>query len=91
MASTTRFEFRISELNKAFIEKAASLQGESAGAFVRHAALQRAEQVFAEHDYVTTIPPDFFDELNAALETADPPTPALIAAIAQLDALVDRE
>jgi len=84
MSATARFEFRLSPADRARIERAAELAGEPPSAFVRAAAEDRADQVLRAHDAVTTVPPEFFDELIAALDAPARPNERLVAAGARL-------
>jgi uncharacterized protein (DUF1778 family) len=72
-----RFEFRIRPEAKQRIEHAAKLVHESASDFVRAAAERRAEEVLLEHDVVTIVPADFFEQLASALDQKPQPSPAL--------------
>ena len=65
-SASTRFEFRLRPETKKQIEHAAGLVHESASDFVRAAAASRAEQVLHDHDVVTTVPADFFDQIGSA-------------------------
>lgn len=80
MAATKRLEFRVSPRSKALIGRAAELVGEPITAFAREAAEDRAERVLREHDALTLVPPDFFDELLAALAAPASPNEALVHA-----------
>jgi uncharacterized protein (DUF1778 family) len=84
MPATARFELRITPEDRARIERAAELAGEPASAFVRTAAEQRAEQIIREHEAVTTVPAEFFDELMAALDAPARVNDRLAAAGARL-------
>lgn len=71
-ASTpSRFEFRVKADSKQRIEHAANLVNESTSDFVRAAAERRAEEVLLDHDVVTRVPADFFNQLIEALD--EPP------------------
>lgn len=79
-ASSNRFEFRIRPEAKRRIEHAAGLMNESASDFVRAAAERRADDVLREHDVVTVVPADFFDQLLSALDREPQANPALARA-----------
>lgn len=64
---TDRMEARVSPEERERIERAASVAGLSASAFMVGAAVERAEEVIAEAT-TTTVPADYFDELLAALD-----------------------
>ena len=68
MPTASRFEFRVRPEAKQRIEHAANLVHESASDFVRAAAERRADEVLREHDAVTVVPADYFDQLIAALD-----------------------
>jgi uncharacterized protein (DUF1778 family) len=74
---SARFEFRIRPEAKRRIEHAADLVQESVSDFARTAAERRAEEVLLEHDAITIVPTDFFDQLRAALDEDPRPSPAL--------------
>jgi uncharacterized protein (DUF1778 family) len=78
--TSTRFEFRLRPQAKKRIEHAARLVDESASDFVREAAERSAEQVLLEHDALTVVPAEFFDQLLSALEEKPKPSPALARA-----------
>jgi uncharacterized protein (DUF1778 family) len=75
--TSARFEFRIPPEAKRRIEHAAELVHESASDFARTAAVHRAETVLREHDAITIVPADYFDQLHAALDEKPRPSPAL--------------
>jgi uncharacterized protein (DUF1778 family) len=79
-SASNRFEFRIRPESKQRIEQAAKLVHESASDFVRAAAERRADEVLREHDVVTIVPADFFDQLLAALDHEPQPNPELARA-----------
>lgn len=64
---TDRMEARVSPEERRQIERAASVTGESASAFMVSAAVARANDVIAEA-ISTTVPADYFDKLLAALD-----------------------
>ena len=70
-SASKRFEFRVRPEAKERIEHAANLVRESTSDFVRTAVERRAEEVLNEHEVITHVPADFFDQLIAALE--EPP------------------
>ena len=69
MAATARLEFRVQPENKARLELAANLAHVPLSDFVRSAAEDRAEQVLREHEVLTRVPAEFFDDLYAALDS----------------------
>ena len=71
MSASTRFEFRVKPASKQRIEHAAQLVHESTSDFVRAAAEQRADEVLRDHEVITRVPADFFDQLITALD--EPP------------------
>ncbi|MGI8793117.1 MAG: DUF1778 domain-containing protein [Acidimicrobiales bacterium] len=68
---TDRMEARVSPDERERIERAASATGMSVSAFMVSAALDRAEEVNATAT-ATTVSADYFDDLLAALDLADP-------------------
>jgi uncharacterized protein (DUF1778 family) len=60
-------EARVSPEERRQIERAASVTGVSASAFMVSAAVERADEVIAEATS-TTVPAAYFDELLAALD-----------------------
>jgi uncharacterized protein (DUF1778 family) len=88
--ATARLDFRISPASKGRIDRAARLTGEPVTAFVRSAAEERAERVLREHEWTTTVPAEFFDDLMAALQEPPRPNSALAGAAARLSHAVDR-
>lgn len=78
--ATTRFEFRVQAESKQRIEHAANLVHESTSDFVRAAAERRADEVLREHDAVTVVPADYFDQLLRALDEPPRAHPALARA-----------
>lgn len=71
--ASARLEFRIRPDRKSEIERAAALVHEPVSEFARTAAEEKAERVLREHEATTTVPPEFFDDMLAALDT--PPSP----------------
>jgi uncharacterized protein (DUF1778 family) len=70
-AKTDRMETRVSPEERAHIERAASVAGLSASAFIVSAAVDRADDIIAAAT-TTTAPADYFDELLAALDSPAP-------------------
>jgi uncharacterized protein (DUF1778 family) len=68
---TERMEARVSPEERERIERAASVTGLSASAFMLSAAVDRADEVIAQAT-TTTVPADYFDALLAALDVAEP-------------------
>lgn len=78
--ASARLEVRVRPESKARIEHAAALADVPVSDFVRTAAEERAEEVMAEHDALTRVPADFFDDLLAALDAPSEPSDALARA-----------
>lgn len=74
-----RMEFRLRPDLKLRIERAAKLVDQPVSEFARSAAQERAESVLHEHEAVTVVPAEFFDELFDALDA----TPARSAELAE--------
>ena len=91
MAASARLEFRVAPDRKALIERAAELTGEPVTSFARTAAEERADRVLSEHEATTTVPPEFFDDVIAALDAPTEPNPRLVQAAARLRDTVIRE
>src|SRR6266849_7127314 len=66
-----RIEARLLPEERAAIDRAAAQEGVSRSTFVLVAAVEKAERLIAE-EATTRIPPSFFDDLLAALDTAAP-------------------
>lgn len=79
-SASTRFEFRLRPQAKERIEHAARLADESVSDFVREAAERSADAVLVEHDAVTIVPAEFFDQLLSALDEKPQPSAALTRA-----------
>ncbi len=77
-----RVEARLSPEQRDRIGRAAAFTGESTSTFIVSAAVQRAEDIIAEHSS-TVVPSDYFDELLAALDEAPEVSPRLAAAAKQ--------
>jgi uncharacterized protein (DUF1778 family) len=73
MAATDRIELRVDPEAKRLIERAAAEAGLSVSDFIRFAALEEADRRLRRSESVTTVSPEAFDALVAALD--DPPTP----------------
>lgn len=67
---TERVEARLSAEERDRIERAARFEGRSLSSFMVDAAVERADQVLADHT-VTVLPADYFDTLVAALDAPD--------------------
>jgi len=78
--ASARFEFRLRQQAKQRIEHAARLVDESASDFVREAAERSADAILVEHDAITIVPAEFFDQLISALEEKPNPSAALTRA-----------
>ena len=74
-----RVEARLSPEQRDRIGRAAAFTGESMSAFIVSAAVQRADDIIAEHSS-TVVPSDYFDKLLAALDEAPEASPRLAAA-----------
>lgn len=72
------------------IELAAELTGEPVTAFARTAAEERADRVLREHEAVTTVPAEFFDDMAAALDAPAEPNARLVRAAGRLAETVSR-
>jgi uncharacterized protein (DUF1778 family) len=72
-AASARLEFRVRPETKSLIERAAELSNEQVSEFARSAAEEKALRVISEHEVTTVVPPEFFNDLLAALD--GPPTP----------------
>lgn len=90
-AATARLEFRVTPTDRALIERAAHLTGEPVTAFARTAAEERAERVLREHEAITTVPAEFFDDLIAAFDEPAQVSPALADAAARLGETIVRD
>jgi uncharacterized protein (DUF1778 family) len=67
---TQRVEARVAPPERARIDKAAALEGQSVSAFMVMAATERADQVIAART-TTVVPADYFDRLVAAIDRTD--------------------
>jgi len=67
---TQRVEARIAPRDRARIDKAAALEGQSISTFLVTAAAEKANQVITART-TTTVPADYFDRLVAAIDRAD--------------------
>lgn len=67
---SARIEARVSPDERDRIERAASVAGMSASAFMVGAAVERAERMLLE-EMTTVVPARYFDELVAALDAPD--------------------
>ncbi len=82
---TQRVEARIAPRDRARIEKAAALEGQSISAFMVKAAAERADQVITART-TTVVPADYFDRMVAAIDRADrAPRLARAATLARKD------
>jgi len=90
MTASNRFEFRLRTDSKQRIEHAANLVHESTSDFVRAAAERRADEVLLEHEVVTIVPAEFFDQLLSALDEEPQPSPALARAGSRARRVVQR-
>ncbi|MFL5799138.1 MAG: DUF1778 domain-containing protein [Actinomycetota bacterium] len=67
---TERVEARLSPGQRARIDRAAALEGQSLSSFIVAAAEEKAEQVIAVRT-TTIVPAEYFDRLLAAIDEAD--------------------
>lgn len=74
---SARLEFRLRPDRKSLIERAADLVHEPVSEFARSAAEEKAQRVIDEYEATTTVPPEFFEDLLAALDAPAKPNPAL--------------
>lgn len=70
-AKAERLEARLSSAQRAQIEHAAALAGESVSSFVVLAAVERAESIVTDQTS-TVVPAAYFDALLCALDDPDP-------------------
>lgn len=66
-----RIESRVSPEARARIEQAAVMAGVSVSSFMVDAAVERADELIAQHT-TTIVPADYFDALLATLDEPDP-------------------
>ncbi len=67
---TKRVEARIAPRDRARIDRAAALEGQSISTFMVTAASEKADQVIAART-TTVVPADYFDRLVTAIDRAD--------------------
>jgi uncharacterized protein (DUF1778 family) len=67
---TERVEARLAPRDRARIDKAAALEGQSVSTFIVTAAAEKADQVIAART-TTLVPAAYFDRLVAAIDRAD--------------------
>jgi len=67
---TERIEARVAPRDRARIDKAAALEGQSVSAFMVTAAAEKADEVIAART-TSVVPTDYFDHLLAAIDRAD--------------------
>lgn len=67
---TERVEARVAPRDRARIDRAAALEGQSVSAFMVSAAAEKADQVIAART-TTVVPTDYFDRVIAAMDRAD--------------------
>jgi uncharacterized protein (DUF1778 family) len=78
--ASSRFEFRLRPDAKNRIERAAALVHETASDFARTATEERADHVLRDHDLITPVTDEFFEDLLAALDEPPAANPALRSA-----------
>lgn len=66
---TERIEARVAPRDRARIDRAAALEGQSVSAFMVTAAAEKADQVIAART-TTSVPADYFDQLLEAIDRA---------------------
>lgn len=84
VGATDRLEYRVSPEAKALIGRAAALVGLTPSNFARTAAEERAAEVVREHESVTYVPNEFFDEMLAWLDEPPVVDPKLVDAFVRL-------
>lgn len=89
MDATDRLELRLAPEQKAALTTAAGLMDTTVTDLVRDSALERANQVIAEHT-TTFVPVAYFHQLLAALDEPVPGNAALRHAMAAAADIVDR-
>lgn len=90
MPASSRLEFRLADDSKERLATAAELVGEPVSEFVRRAAEERANQVLREQrEWV--VPPDYFDQLLAALDEPPAPNERLAGAAQRASSIVRQE
>lgn len=67
---TERVEARVAPRDRARIDRAAALEGQSVSTFIVTAAAEKADQVIAART-TTMVPAAYFDRLVAAIDRAD--------------------
>lgn len=67
---TQRIEARVAPRDRARIDRAADLEGQSVSAFMVTAATEKAAHVIAART-TTVVPTEYFDRLVAAIDRAD--------------------
>lgn len=87
MARTDRIEARVAPERAERIRRAAELTHQSVSTFVVDAAEEKAERVILSHRE-TVVPPDFFDDLLAALDRPAVAVPGLAKAAKRARTLV---
>lgn len=89
--ATERLEFRVQADKKARIARAATLLQQPVGEFARTAAEEKAEAIIREHEAVTVVPAEFFDDMLRALDEPAEPAPALVEAMKRARQTVTRD
>jgi uncharacterized protein (DUF1778 family) len=80
MATTARFDMKLDQKDKDLFSQAATLMGTSMAGFVRAAAMEKARFLVDQESRLTLSRRDF-RALNAALDKAFAPNPALQQAL----------
>lgn len=78
--ATARIEIRITPEAKATLERAAALSGETSSSFARAAIENESTRVLREHESVTYVDDEYFEELLTMLVDPTEPNPKLIQA-----------
>lgn len=88
-AATQRMEFRVEPELRSRIERAAQIVALPVSEFVRAAAAERADEVLEAHEE-TRVPPEFFEQMLAALDAPYEPNDASIRAARSARELIRR-
>jgi uncharacterized protein (DUF1778 family) len=88
-AASERIEVRLRPEQRREVERASALLQMTTSDFIREAVAARAEQVLTE-EAATVVPPDFFDELLAALDEPPRANPALTTGAQQVSEITRR-
>jgi uncharacterized protein (DUF1778 family) len=87
---TDKLSLRLSPKQRADVERAAALEGQSVSALVTRAAEDRAREILHAHSSMV-VPTDVFDQLLAQLdEPPRPLAPALVKALETFPGVVEQ-